>query len=460
MSLSFPTNINQRSSSPNSSFGFVAPADTTPDDSSQVLEYLVVDTSASAQSNTQIPPSANGTTTSTSYTSKNFTPVTKMKSNKLRWAIYGIVTELFHNIFIRQLNKGKRRTLTNGRQIRQPPNNEIAVVTGATGGIGSQIAHGLAFRGYDVVIAARDIKRGNELMNEIQTKLAESPVNSTSRNEAVPVISFVEYHADKPQSALDVASSVQSLVKEDGSGTKRQLTVLINNAGIMGKEKPFTMRVNLIGPVLLTLSLLPLLNDTTNDGKLNNVSAPTVINVGSSAHLRATQVIDNDIPLNENDSYIDNLPGIPDSDLSTYGQSKLALMQFSTLLRRWQPQSGNAVHIQDAHPGLVWTPLLRNHIGEKVTNTLQRSGLAKLIYKTPEEGAQSILASLDYAQRQSTATTDASSRQQLYFVNGKPCGYGAAKESRDIDASIQLWKEVIGPELKGVVSLPDGWGEG
>jgi hypothetical protein len=73
-------------------------------------------------------------------------------------------------------------------------------------------------------------------------------------------------------------------------------------------------------------------------------------------------------------------------------------MQFSTLLRHWLPTSDPPVRIVDAHPGLVWTPLLRNHIGDKAVRILTRTGLANLIYKSSSEGAQAIVASLDSSQ--------------------------------------------------------------
>jgi len=182
-------------------------------------------------------------------------------------------------------------------------------------------AHELAFRGYDVVIAARDVTRGKQLVAEILKRLADTPIcndnDVTSDNSsALPTISFVEYHADQPNSALDLAAFAKGL---DG-----HVTVLINNAGIMGKSKQLTMKVNLLGPVFLTMALIPLLNESSVK------SSPIVINVGSSAHLRATHVIDEEFTLEMNETYISALPSVEDKDLSTYSQSKLALMQFST----------------------------------------------------------------------------------------------------------------------------------
>ena len=358
-----------------------------------------------------------------------------MKSNTLRWFVRGVIGELYHNIFLRQI-KRLARTINRNNKVtcRQHPRNEIAIVTGATGGIGSYMAHELAFRGYDVVVAARDATRGKALVDQINEKLRETPTcgGSSENASALPIISFVEYHADNPQSALDLASSVKNL--------DREVFVLVNNAGIMGKSKQLTMKVNLLGPVILTLAVLPLMNKNSSN------AVPTVINVGSSAHLRATSVIDEDIALEKNETYINALPNVDDQDLSTYSQSKLALMQFSTLLRYSLSKDNSPIRIYDAHPGLVWTPLLRNHIGDKATNILRNSGLANLIYKSALEGSQAIVAALDYL--------SSASEEQMYFENGKPGGY-ATQESRNYSDSLELWETVISPEVKGMMDLPE-----
>jgi hypothetical protein len=177
-------------------------------------------------------------------------------NNIVRWAIHGVATELFHNIVLRMFHQlrlrlssreGQRRLDMEKlqRNMREPSKHEIAIVTGATGGIGSRIAHELAVRGYDVVIAARDLVRGEALAAEIRGLVKVMPIcdsqqsTSCTDDNDMPTITFVEYHADVPQSAMSVAS----YVKELGS----PISILINNAGIMGQSKRLTMMVNLLG---------------------------------------------------------------------------------------------------------------------------------------------------------------------------------------------------------------------
>jgi len=374
---------------------------------------------------------------------------TKMKSKNMRWAVRGIAGELFHNVFLRQIGRArkfigtsKQQRLEEAKKVRLPVKNEVALITGATGGIGSSMAEELAFRGYDVIIAARNAELGKELVLDIQRKFDKS-ISTNNDNKGAkqqtPNISFIEYHADLHQSALDVASKLAVLNKS------KPLTVLINNAGIMGKSEQLSMRVNLIGPVTLTLALLPMMmKNCHSDEKSSGIK---IINVSSSAHLRATNVFDQEDLRSESKSLMNIFPDSPDEDLSTYAKSKLALLQFSTLLRHKLPKN-KGIQVFDAHPGLVWTPLLRNHIGIKATNMLQKTGLAGVIYKSPLEGSQALLAALDYPA--------GTSKEQLYFVNGRPGGF-ASPESRDLQQAQQLLDRLIAPELEGILQLPDGW---
>lgn len=190
--------------------------------------------------------------------------------------------------------------------------------------------------------------------------------------------------------------------------------------------------------------------------KAGRTAPPTVINVGSSAHLRAMHVVSDEESLTKeqsenNQSWIGSIPDVLDADLSTYSQSKLALMQFSTILRHCLPESIPRIRIYDAHPGLVWTPLLRNHIGDRAVKALTQTGLANVIYKSSVEGAKAIVSALDYA------PSTVAAKEQVYFVNGMPGGY-ASSESTSLHASMQLWKYVLQPELEGIVEMPQKWG--
>jgi NAD(P)-dependent dehydrogenase (short-subunit alcohol dehydrogenase family) len=45
----------------------------------------------------------------------------------------------------------------------------LAVITGATGGVGLEIAKGLARAGYDIIVGARNARRGTEPVTAIRS---------------------------------------------------------------------------------------------------------------------------------------------------------------------------------------------------------------------------------------------------------------------------------------------------
>ena len=220
-----------------------------------------------------------------------------------RWLTRGIGSELLTNLC------GRGGTTWRRVARQQAPlagNGTLAIVTGATGGIGSEVSAGLAASGYVVLLAARDRRRGEALARSLRAEGGKAE--------------FVEFHAQHPESATSLARAVGN----------RPVGILINNAGAMSIAKGDIVRINYVGPALLTVALLP---------SLRRHPAPRVVNVGSSSHLRAASAEPGMLERTERDR-----------DLSAYAQSKLALMQFSTLLRTSLPW----LTVVDAHPGLVW----------------------------------------------------------------------------------------------------------
>ena len=75
-----------------------------------------------------------------------------------RWLVHGLASELTSN-------------LLPGRAAPpplSPSQGGLAVVTGATGGIGEEVCRGLAERGFEVCCAARDRRRGEALAASIR----------------------------------------------------------------------------------------------------------------------------------------------------------------------------------------------------------------------------------------------------------------------------------------------------
>jgi short-subunit dehydrogenase len=125
------------------------------------------------------------------------------------------------------------------------PGRPLAVVTGASAGLGLDMARTLARRGYDVVLAARSVDRLESVRDEI-----ESDIGTTA---------YVAAHD------LSTDVGVDRLL-QDIAAIDRPVDLLANNAGF-GLHGPYLetepaseaamIRVNVMSLVRLTRALLP-----------------------------------------------------------------------------------------------------------------------------------------------------------------------------------------------------------
>jgi NAD(P)-dependent dehydrogenase (short-subunit alcohol dehydrogenase family) len=136
--------------------------------------------------------------------------------------------------------------------------NRVAIVTGASRGLGLVIARTLAAKGYDLVVGARDADALEE---------AAASLRAGGRG-VVPI-------------AGDVAQAAVRIRLVDAARQIGPLTVLVNNASLLGglhsvaAQSPETLerilQVNLIAPVALMQLSLPLL--ISKGGLIVNVSS-------------------------------------------------------------------------------------------------------------------------------------------------------------------------------------------
>lgn len=124
---------------------------------------------------------------------------------------------------------------------------KIAIVTGSNCGIGKAIAMQLAKRNAVVIMAVRDLERGNAAKEEIE------------REESVTGSKLTVMKVD-----LGDISSIYKFV-QDFESIYPHLNLLVNNAGVMNTEKirhttkdgfELHMGVNHLGTFLLTKLLL------------------------------------------------------------------------------------------------------------------------------------------------------------------------------------------------------------
>jgi NAD(P)-dependent dehydrogenase (short-subunit alcohol dehydrogenase family) len=202
--------------------------------------------------------------------------------------------------------------------------DRVAVVTGANGGLGSEISLELARHRARVVLACRDQAVGEITLGRILT--------------AVP-------DADVQLRALDLASlaSIRRFADET-LREHRRIALLINNAGVMALPKrrvtedgfEAQLGINHLGHYALTALLLPAL--------LAGREA-RVVTVTSSAHRTGRLRFED---LHAERRY---------SRWAAYSQSKLANLMFAIELQRRADAVGSQLTSIAVHPGLTDTPL-------------------------------------------------------------------------------------------------------
>ncbi len=203
----------------------------------------------------------------------------------------------------------------------QVADQKIAVVTGATAGLGTWIAYGLARAGYHTVIVARDAGRGEATRRWIAAR-----ARGAMTELVIADLSSLQQTREAGQAIMAAHPRVD---------------VLVNNAGLITRQRQVTaeghemiLAVNHLAPFVLTTALEPALRG----------GAPArVVNVGSTASDRASLKLG-------------DLEGARSwNPLSAYGRSKLALMMATFERARRLDGSGVAVNV--VHPGVVATTL-------------------------------------------------------------------------------------------------------
>ncbi|CAL8292965.1 unnamed protein product [Lota lota] len=224
---------------------------------------------------------------------------------------------------------------------------KMAIVTGANTGIGKETAKDLARRGARVVLACRDMAKGEQAVQDILKEVAGAKVVARQ---------------------LDL-SDIKSICQfaENIYNTEKALHFLINNAGVAicpysttvdGYEMQFG--VNHLGHFFLTFLLLDLLKH----------SAPSrVINVSSAAHTMGR-------------IHFEDLASLKDyHPVKAYAQSKLANVLFTREMAKRTEVMGVTVYAVD--PGMVNTEVLR-HVGRPLQEMAKRFNC---LLKNTAEGA-------------------------------------------------------------------------
>lgn len=231
------------------------------------------------------------------------------------------------------------------------------IVTGAGSGLGAIVAREFAARGAEVVLAVRDLGKGEQVAEAIRRAHPEA-----------------RCRVDK----LDLAD----LASVDAFAARMldddiPLDILVLNAGIANQPHVVTadgiestFATNVVGHFVLTDRLLPLL-ERGDDAR--------VVSVGSNLYRRFRADLD----------FGDLTFGHDHSPSGAYVRSKVATVLFATELERRLRGMGSSVRSFIAHPGMSTTPM-----HDSATGILQRMVVAfahATISRDADEGALPIL---------------------------------------------------------------------
>ncbi len=224
--------------------------------------------------------------------------------------------------------------------------SKIAIVTGATSGLGLETARQLAERGYQIGLLAR---------NRDKARAAADSIGRTA--EIAPVV----FQCDMAELA-----QVRQAAGEIGARFP-QIDVLINNAGVINMKRRITVdgyeetfAVNHLAHFLLTGLLLP---------NLREAALSRIIVVSSNAHVPFELKLDD---LMSEHGY---------SSFPVYGRTKLANLYFAYALARGL--AGSGVTVNAVHPGAVASGFAKNN------GLLARLAMAvtKPFFMTPAKAA-------------------------------------------------------------------------
>ncbi|KAH7305997.1 short-chain dehydrogenase/ reductase [Stachybotrys elegans] len=260
-------------------------------------------------------------------------------------------------------------------------NGKVAVITGASSGIGLHTAKNLASKGAKVYFTARTEKKAKETVDFI---LAQDP---TIRPEQ---LIWVE---------LELAS-LESVVKavEEIKKVEDRIHILINNGGTGGGAKlqqtkegwEFGMVVFHIAHFTLTNGLLPLLKKAASEPG----SDVRIITVASSAsriffppgyqfNFTSPEFLGGQLP---SESLLWRLTKrVFSVDMMIYGMAKLAATMFITELQKRLDEQGVPILCLNPDPGAVKT-----NNSDKTFTGLMNSAIG-MVQKGPEKGCYNSL---------------------------------------------------------------------
>jgi len=295
------------------------------------------------------------------------------------------------------------------------------VITGANSGIGLEAAKELVNRGGHVVLAVRDLVKGEQ---------ARAAITADGANGTAEV-----RHLDLAD--LDsVATFAKDLsVQLDTDG--RLLNALVCNAGVMGGPQLYTaqgyerqMGTNHLGHAALVSALWPSL--TSAGGRVVLVSS-----IASRGGRLSTATTRDDL-----------VAPSPYGSTKVYANTKQANLLFAQELHRRAAAAGSPVSAVACHPGVSWTNLFTRQLREEGKGWLVPGALLvrPFVFQSAEAGAQPTLRALD----PSTPSGAFVGPKHLGQVRGRPELLDVYSTGSDPAVAAHLWEltaDVLGAPL-------------
>jgi NAD(P)-dependent dehydrogenase (short-subunit alcohol dehydrogenase family) len=229
----------------------------------------------------------------------------------------------------------------------------VAVVTGATAGIGLAAARVIAAQGYRLIALGRSPAHAEAARREIEAAAPGARVDIVLADLAVM--------AGAAQAAREIAALTD------------RIDVLVNNAGGVAQRRhvtadgyEHTLAANHLGPFQLTERLVPLIRAAAPGARIVNTSS------------RAQNMV-------KRFPWEDPQAEKRFAMARVYGASKLANMLFTHALAK--RLAGEGIAVNAMHPGLIGS-----HFGDRGGGLMARFWtLFRPLMKTPEQGADTIV---------------------------------------------------------------------
>ncbi|MYM61948.1 SDR family NAD(P)-dependent oxidoreductase [Pseudomaricurvus sp. HS19] len=275
----------------------------------------------------------------------------------------------------------------------------IAVITGASSGIGKEAARELLLQGWQVIALGRDPARCEQAAMELQ-----------SACDRPQQLHFIGADLAQMSSVVQAANTIRSLTD--------RVDVLLNNAGGLTRELTLTdegnentFASNHLGHFLLTNELLPLLQKAASNAPAGHTR---IVLVSSSAHEHCDGLD------------WDDLQSQQDFDSNrAYCRVKLAnLLHMRELARRLQ---ADGIRVHAMHPGLV-NSNFASHADSAMQSYFEANAARGI---TPAAAADTLIW-LASAEEAGLTTGEYFHQRQAI-----PCSALA----QDDDAAAQLWQE-------------------